>query len=164
MASSNKIIKSNTNIATPLVLSLPCFKPILLDAILNQSQTTLTNISPAFSNQLTKDDEKENKSQNFWTSKELITAKKSKNESVDKSKNQEYLNNEMSSSENVPIARLVGIEKQQANQSSIHNEKDQMVNTKFVFSPIGGRKSFLSQQNSSSASKAELRNNYLGSG
>lgn len=161
MVTSNKLTKSNQNTTTPLVLSLPCFKPIVLDTILNQSQTTMNSSSSVLNFKSTTvpiklvEDEKENKIPNDWLKNNFSAVKKSNQENSTGSLDQDYLINDISSSECVPIARLMGIEKQQSTLN--HSQNTEPINN-FVFSPIAGRKSFLTQKSSSSASKAESRN------
>lgn len=178
MVVSSKQLKSTPGASGPLVLSLPCFKPIAIDSILNQSQTTTANTAslsgcsiPASQMKTeaiatvskTTDEEKENTTPSEPSTKDVSAVKKVDECRLANSTNRDYLINEMSSSEAVPIVRLMGIEKQHQTTTqplsqlpSIPPEKtQQVITTNFVFSPIAGRNSFLSHTGSFSASKAE---------
>lgn len=150
---SSKQMKSTPGGSAPIVLLLPCFKPITIDSILNQS-TNATNTTPAVISSPV-EEEKENTKPVGRPNKDQSVIKKT---TLDDSRfvnstNRDYLNNEVSQSESVPIVRLMGTEKQPP------APEPQVITANFVFSPIAGRSSsFLSQQSSFSASKAESSN------
>lgn len=143
--------------ASSLVLSLPCLKPI--DAIFNQSTnaTTTNSMASAVFNEKSPGsvvEEKENTLPPFKSNK------KSENRESGQPKKLgiiDFLLNEASSSESVPVAKLLG---STATKPPLPSYSEQVeLTTSFVFSPIGGKNSFLAPksqaQSSLSASKAE---------